>query len=451
MNAALVTPFLNHLPLYPSTFMGYGAAVLSRSYKLKIIDFNAEIYFKHGALLKHALSDIRENDVILDSYYLYPLYLKLLAVADKEYDRISWSDYDAVFITMPSWFVNVPTENVLKLSGSITRKSPATKIFFFGNSLGSWTNENRLRRNKIDTVHLNEIFGQKHVQKPVNYNSLPTPIYVREKKYIFDILPFRLKHGCIWAKCNFCSLARGWNSGYKERNPQKVVEEIEALNNRYRPQMMVCSDNSINGDNLLDFCRYFDKLKKPWVAMARADLSDREIAALQESGCRLIYFGLESGSDRVLNRLNKGVSSAQASDFIKKLHDNNIKPVPSLMVGTPGETENDFGQTIDFILRHRKYLKIINCFPFMTTPASNFSKGPEASVPDTLIRLGKLLKTCSMAGLKVCVGEQSGEFAIINAVYPHKDQTSRTVSVRKGQTGLSTEASVKNRLQPFSA
>ena len=45
MKAAVVTPFLTHLPLHPSSYLGYGAAILRRRYELDIIDINAEIYF----------------------------------------------------------------------------------------------------------------------------------------------------------------------------------------------------------------------------------------------------------------------------------------------------------------------------------------------------------------------------------------------------------------------
>ena len=53
----------------------------------------------------------------------------------------------------------VPTEAVLRLSRAIKRVSPDTKVFFFGNSLGSWTNEEELKKNGVQTVHLNDLFA----------------------------------------------------------------------------------------------------------------------------------------------------------------------------------------------------------------------------------------------------------------------------------------------------
>jgi radical SAM superfamily enzyme YgiQ (UPF0313 family) len=337
---------------------------------------------------------------------------------ETEYKRISWRDYQSVFITMPSWFVNIPTENILMLSNLIGRESPDSRIFFFGNSLGSWSDENNLRRNKVTIIHLNDLFEMNPANEPVNYDALPTPIYEKREKYIFNILPFRLKHGCIWGQCRFCSLAKGWNSGYTERSAKKVIREIEELIDIYNPKMLVCSDNTINGKNLMEFCTHFKIFKKPWIGMARADLTEHDITALQKADCRLIYFGLESGSERVLKEINKGINTKQMSDFIMNLHNHSIMPAPSVFVGSPKESEIDFKKTIQFIVDHRYYLDILNVFPFMMTPGSDYFIKNRKSNPSTLNRLNKLVKICTEIGIKVCIGEQSDEYVICKKAYP---------------------------------
>jgi len=251
--------------------------------------------------------------------------------------------------------------------------------------------------------------------KPVRYDLLPTPIYKNRAKYMFDILPFILKHGCSWGRCRFCSLSRGWNSGYLERSAKAAIKELEALIDRYDPAMLACRDNSLNGHNLIKFCGYLEKLNKPWCGESRADLSGKKIEALSKAGCRLIFFGLESGSDRTLRELNKGIASKQMSDFIKRLHSNGILPVPSLMVGAPGEEIADFEKTVQFLVDHRRYLDVVNVYPFMTSPGSEFDNKQHA--PDTPIRLFQIIQTCEDLGLKVCVGEQSAEYVLFKKAY----------------------------------
>ena len=123
-----------------------------------------------------------------------------------------------------------------------------------------------------------------------------------------------------------------------------MIKELEALIDRYDPAALMCTSSSIDGNSLIEFCGYFERFGKPWCGMSRADLSGKKMEALRKAGCRLIYFGLESGSDRVLHTMDKGITSNQMADFIKQLHSNGIVSVPSLIIGAPGEERADFGK-----------------------------------------------------------------------------------------------------------
>ena len=333
-------------------------------YDLEVIDLNAEIYFRYREKLKQIL-DAMDKTQIASDVLLNPLFDAIGTHIDRHYAAISWKKYPLVYVTPPSWFPMVPTEAVLRLSRAITRVSPDTKVFFFGNSLGSWTNEEELKKHGVQTVHLNDLFAMNGTAKPVKYDLLPNPIYEHREKYLFDLLPFTLKHGCSWGRCRFCSLSRGWNSGYLERSAKAVIKELEALIDRYDPAVLVCRDHSLNGHNLIEFCGYFERFNKPWCGQSRADLSGKKIEALRRAGCRGIFFGLESGSDRTLRAMNKGITSKQMSDFIKRLHSNGILPAPSLIIGAPGEGRADFEKTIRFLVDHRRYFDFVNVYPFM--------------------------------------------------------------------------------------
>jgi len=385
---------------------------------LEILDLNAEIYFKNKKGLSGILSNMDGKKILSDGLNVYPFYSKISENIEAEYENIKWGDYEAVFITTPSWFVTIPTEAILEMTNVIQRECSRSKIYFFGNSVGTWTDEAKLKYNNIKIVHLNNLLKMNPIKEPVDYDLLPTPIYKNRDRYVFKILPFRLKHGCIWGKCRFCSLAKGWNSGYLERSAKSVIRELEQVIDNYSPKMLVCRDNSLNGNNLLEFCDYFRSFTKPWVGMSRADLSKREIEALQRAGCRSIYFGLESGSDRVLNEINKGINSRQMSVFLRSLHVQGIKPAPSLVVGTPGETEDDFETTIQFILDHKDYFDILNLHPFTISPASEYSLMNTGMSSNTLARIIRLIKVCEDIDVKVCVGEQSAEYVLFKNSFP---------------------------------
>lgn len=419
--AALVTPCLPHLPFHPSCFLGYGAALLAGQYDLEVIDSNAELHFRNRGKLKPILDATDKTGIVSDALFLYPFYDVIESHIDKYYAAIPWDEFPLVYVTPPSWFPMVPTEAVLRISRAVNRVSPDTRVFFFGNSLGSWTNEGELTKNGIQTLHLNDLHGLDSTAKPVRYDLLPTPIYDHRDKYLFDLLPFMLKHGCSWGRCRFCSLSRGWNSGYIERSPRAAIEELEVLIDRYDPAVLVCRDNSLNGHNLIEFCGYMERLKKPWCGMSRADLSGKEIEALRRAGCRMIFFGLESGSDRMLRAINKGITSKQMSDFIRKLHSSGIVPAPSLMVDAPGESSADFEKTIKFLEDHRSCIDVVNVYPFMATPASEFGSQEKQPLPNMPMRLFQFIQRCEDLGLKVCVGEQCAEFVLFKKVYNGPD------------------------------
>ncbi|MDQ7784682.1 MAG: radical SAM protein [Desulfomonilaceae bacterium] len=389
---------------------------MAERYDVDVIDLNADLHSRYRAKLEPILDFMDESRVVSDALHLYPFYDEVDTHIDEHYEGVPWGKYQRVYITPPSWFPTVPTKAILRLSHIIHRVSPETGIFFFGNSLGSWTNQEELKKNGVRAVHLNHLAAMDSNARPIQYDLLPTPMYEHREKYLFDLLPFLLKHGCPWGRCRFCSFCAGSNSGYVERSVKAAIEELETLIDRYDPAALVCRDHSLNGLNLIQFCAYVEALSRPWCGQSRADLSGKQIEALRKAGCRLIYFGLESGSDRVLRELNKGITSRQMSDFIKELHSHGILPAPSLIVGAPAEEEADFEKTIQFILDHARYLDVVNVYPFMATPGSEFSRQEEQPVPDTPLRLLRFIHTCEDLGLKVILGEQSIEYYIFNWV-----------------------------------
>ena len=218
--AALVTPCLSHLPFHPSCSLGYGAAVLTQRYDLEVFDLNAELYFRNKEKLNAILDTMDKTQVMSDDWLLDSFYIEIETYLDRHYTAIPWEKYPLVYVTPPSWCPTVTAGDVLRLSRAIQRVSPDTKIFFFGNTLGTWTNEEELKRNGVEPVHLNDLSAIDPTAKPVNYDLLPTPIYENRDKYLFDLLPFMLNHGCSWGRCTFCSIARGWNSGTLKGQPR---------------------------------------------------------------------------------------------------------------------------------------------------------------------------------------------------------------------------------------
>ena len=113
MKAALVTPWLSHLPFHPSCFLGYGAGALAERYDLDVIDLNAEIYGRYREKLHKILASMDKSQVASDGL-IAPLYNEIEKHVERNYASIGWKKYRLVYITPPSWFPMVPAESVLK-------------------------------------------------------------------------------------------------------------------------------------------------------------------------------------------------------------------------------------------------------------------------------------------------------------------------------------------------
>jgi hypothetical protein len=119
MKAALVTPFLFHLPFHPSCSLGYGSSILSDRFDLTVIDLNAKVHSLNRPLLEKKLRSMDQAQVVSDELFLYPFYAEMEDRMDEAYGMVPWEEYPFVFITPPAWFPTVHTEAVLRLSRTI--------------------------------------------------------------------------------------------------------------------------------------------------------------------------------------------------------------------------------------------------------------------------------------------------------------------------------------------
>ena len=174
------------------------------------------------------------------------------------------------------------------------------------------------------------------------------------------VLPYAASHGCYWQKCQFCpDFAEG--SCYLARSAPEAVAEISQLTGLHNPVLVHLLDNAISPALLRELGN--SGLSVPWYGFARfeKDLEDFSFCAgLQQSGCVMLKLGLESGSQQVLDRLNKGVDLKRAARILNNLHRAGIATYIYLLFGTPAETESEALLTLDFVRRHRQAITYIN-------------------------------------------------------------------------------------------
>lgn len=158
--------------------------------------------------------------------------------------------------------------------------------------------------------------------------------------------------GCPY-NCIFC-----FNSHklypFRFHSARRVVDEIKYLINNYKIHAIFFLDDNLfaNRQRLREICDLIkkEKLDFIWGANARVDnITEEIIIAAKEAGCKQITFGFESGSQRILDLLNKGTTVEKAKEAIKIVKKHGLLATGTFMIGNPGETKEDIELTKKFI------------------------------------------------------------------------------------------------------
>jgi anaerobic magnesium-protoporphyrin IX monomethyl ester cyclase len=190
-----------------------------------------------------------------------------------------------------------------------------------------------------------DVFEKKeHLMPPIWFGSPPWVSMITSR-------------GCLF-NCLFCAPASRIMFGKKvrRRSPTHVIEELKVLREKYSFNHVRFYDDNIieDADWTLQFCDLYQKngFSATFGMAGRADLickRERLIAKLAEAGLIELNIGFESGSQRILDFLNKRTTVEQNLHSAKILRKYGVKTIVSVMFGIPGETREDVLQTIELI------------------------------------------------------------------------------------------------------
>ena len=161
--------------------------------------------------------------------------------------------------------------------------------------------------------------------------------------------------GCPF-KCNWCAKPI-YGSRYNSRGAEQVVAELKLLINDYGADHIWFSDDifGLKPGWVPELARLIVKegLKFRFKIQSRADLllQDEQITALAAAGCENVWIGAESGSQKILDAMDKGTTVGQISECTQLMKKHGIKPSFFIQFGYPGETRDDIELTIDMINR----------------------------------------------------------------------------------------------------
>lgn len=200
-------------------------------------------------------------------------------------------------------------------------------------------------------------------------NILPLPAYdlLPEDKYYEPVMPrpysmIQTARGCPYP-CTFC--VKSYGSKLTIQSPERVVDEIENLVKLFGIRSLRIIDDTftVNKRRVIQICEELVKrnFNIEWCCLSRTDnLNDEMLGWMKRAGCTRIYFGLESGSQRILDLYEKRINVEEAVETLLLCREHGIETTGFFMSGFPEETDEDFEKTIDFAKRAKLTFASVN-------------------------------------------------------------------------------------------
>lgn len=179
--------------------------------------------------------------------------------------------------------------------------------------------------------------------------------------------------GCVFS-CNYCSSSLIMGKKFRTRSPENVVNEMEELVFKYGVREIAFLDDifMLNKRRARAIANEIQNrgLDLSFVTSSRVDTVDMQLLEdLKNAGMTTLYCGVESGSQRVLDLMGKGITLKQAEDAIKAAKKVDVDVLGSFIIGYPGETYKEMDQTIDFSIKlDPDYSQFSILTPFPGTP-----------------------------------------------------------------------------------
>jgi anaerobic magnesium-protoporphyrin IX monomethyl ester cyclase len=218
-------------------------------------------------------------------------------------------------------------------------------------------------------IHANEVLPSEDI------NSLPTPCFDGLPLNLYmnpePVLPILSSRGCYWGRCIWCSDNICYQWRYQNRDANKVVDDMQELSRKHRAIHFAFADEAVSPSAA---SKLSDELIKRGInvkcstpARLERQFTPELCSKMYKAGFRLLYFGLESGCNRILNHMDKGISKEAAAEVCRNFHDVGIWNHLSVFFGLPTETRAEAQETIDFLLSNKDNIHSFHIGTFSIT------------------------------------------------------------------------------------
>jgi len=180
-------------------------------------------------------------------------------------------------------------------------------------------------------------------------------------------IAYHSSFGCPFT-CSFCAVVPIYNARWKGKSASLIYKDVKYLKERFGGNAIEFHDNNffVSEKRVVEFSNLVKNENMIWWGEGRIDTidkySDQSLALMREAGCRMIFFGAETGNDAILKKMDKGgtQSAAQIRAFAARMAKFDIIPEYSFVLGTPADTPEQSMKQIEQDIAFIKEIKTIN-------------------------------------------------------------------------------------------
>jgi radical SAM superfamily enzyme YgiQ (UPF0313 family) len=206
--------------------------------------------------------------------------------------------------------------------------------------------------------------GARVVEAPERRN-LPDLDVLASPQESFDTHILMTSRGCPWS-CTFCGAESSWGRGFRANSIAYVTRAIAHVLPRLSVKMIQIKDDTFttHKKRVIELCRTIreEKLAFFWSCDTRVDLlTDELLREMRLAGCQRLSLGVESGSQRILDAIEKKITTGEILESTALAKKYGIKVRYYMMLGNRGETRETFAETLRFLERAKPHEYVFSC------------------------------------------------------------------------------------------
>ncbi|MEC4673349.1 MAG: radical SAM protein [Nitrospirota bacterium] len=213
---------------------------------------------------------------------------------------------------------------------------------------------------------------------PPDFDGLPL-----EKYFVPEpVLPYLATRGCYWGRCEFCDHGEGYTAGYRTKKVQEIIEEVQFLRDKYKTYHFHFTDESYPPALFRKLTRQLKEhnMGIAWTTHIRFEkslLDDEVWQDAEDSGCKFLHMGYESGSERVLKLMDKATTTDVIQRSLELSSKHGVWNHVMGFFGFPGERYEDAKFSMQFLDDNKDHVHSIGFGTFDLSKHTPVAKNAE--------------------------------------------------------------------------